>query len=175
MGTLVRLPVVALLLAFAGGCEAAPIERVPADPALTRAAVALEKPPADRARVILFNGGKYDSTGYVARAWPVRVRMNGLLIGGIGSNSAMVLEVRPGQYTFAWEELSGRPLAATIVPTTLTLTGGEVAPLQMDFENWDYKVNRRFNPGQLTAGSPQRLNPDIEIMRPTSCPPTLCL
>jgi hypothetical protein len=175
MRTLVRLPAIALLLAFVGGCEPAPLVQSPADPALARAAVNLEKPPADRARLLIFNGGKYNSSGYVPRTWPIRIKMDGVIIGGIKPNEAMIVEVRPGQYTVQWEELKGRPLAATIVPMTLTLQGAELVPLQTTFDSWDYKMTRGFNPGQLAPGSPQRVNPDIEIMRPTSCPPTVCL
>ncbi|HEY2875246.1 MAG TPA: hypothetical protein VGJ56_25185 [Reyranella sp.] len=174
--TFVCLPAVVLLLAFIGGCaHPTSVEPTPADATLTRAAVNLEKPPADRARLLLFNGGKYNDTGYVARAWAVRIKINGVIIGGVNPNEAMILEVRPGPYTIQWEELGGRPLAATIVPATFTLTGGELVPLQMDFDRWDYKVNRKFNPGQLVPGSPERLNPDIEIVRPTSCPTAICL
>jgi hypothetical protein len=174
----VLLPAIALLLATAGGCMVStpPNASVaPATTALTKAAIELQKPPTDRVYFLLFNGGKYDNTGYVARSWAVRVKMNGVFLGVIERNEAMIVEVRPGQYRFEWEEPQGRPLLGTFPTTTIDANGGELIPLQMDSEGWIYKVNRRFNPGQLGSGTPQRLNPDIEIMRPTSCPPALCL
>jgi hypothetical protein len=151
----------------------------PASPAATKAALNLEKPPADRARLIVFNGGRMDGDGvYRPRNYSIRLSVNEIRIGSMNPNDAMVFDVAPGQYTFAWEPIDGKALLQKIAPETHTLKAGELLPLQTDVDGYTLKINQGYGPKQIVTNdqsSRQQINPDIEIVQPSSCPPTICL
>lgn len=149
----------------------------PASPAATKAALNLEKPPADRARLIVFNGGRIDGA-YRPRNYSIRLSVNGVRIGTMNPNEAMVFDVAPGQYSFDWESLNGKALLEKGAPGTYTLKAGELLPLQTDFDNYVLKINQGYGPKQLVTDQPsgrQQINPDIEIVQPSTCPPAICL
>ncbi len=58
----------------------------PASPLTTKAALNLEKPPADRARLLVFNGGRIDGSGaYRPRNYSIRLSVNEVRIGSMKS------------------------------------------------------------------------------------------
>ena len=53
---------------------------------------------------------------------------------------------------------------------------GELLVLQTDFDNWVLKMGRGFRPGQTTTvAGREQVDPNVEIMRPSNCPSTVCL
>lgn len=151
----------------------------PASPVATKAALNLEKPPADRARLIVFNGGRIDGDGiYRPRNYTIRLSVNEVRIGSMNPGEAMIFDVAPGQYTFAWEPIDGKALLQKVAPATQTLTAGELLPLQTDVDGYTLKINQGYAPKQIvtnTQSSRQQINPDIEIVQPSTCPPAICL
>lgn len=176
-----------LALVALGGCLAIsgcsdPFRSLPSSPAspmATKAALNLEKPPADRARLIVFNGGRIDGSGaYRPRNYSIRLSVNEVRIGSMNPGEAMVFDVTPGQYSLAWEPLDGKALLQTVAPATQTLTGGELLPLQTDVDGYTLKIGQGYAPTQIVTDSQsgrQRINPDIEIVQPSTCPPAICL
>ena len=147
-----------------------------ASPALRDSVSNLENPPSNRARVVIFNGGNTALADYQPRAWTISIFVNDAKIGSLESRQAMVFDVAPGQYAFHWTAISGKGLANTIVPLTVTLIGGVVTPLQADSEGLTFKIKQGFSPSQLTnQGGRQQIHPNTEIVRPQFCPHTLCL
>lgn len=151
----------------------------PASPLTTKAALNLEKPPADRARLLVFNGGRIDGSGaYRPRNYSIRLSVNEVRIGSMNPGEAMVFDVAPGQYTLAWEPLDGKALLQKIAPATQTLRGGELLPLQTDVDGYTLKIGQGYAPTQIVTDPQsglQRINPDIEIVQPATCPPAICL
>jgi|SRR4029450_13786418 hypothetical protein len=167
----------AVLLLTAACSERASVVPVFASPALTKSALNLENPPSNRARVIVFNGGNTAAAEYQPRAWAVSIFVNGTKIGNLDPRQAMVFDVAPGQYSFHWTEISGKALLHKIEPLTVTLQAGAVTPLQADSAGaMTLTIKQGFGPYQLTnQGGRQQIQPNIEIVRPQFCPPTLCL
>ncbi|WP_444773183.1 hypothetical protein [Reyranella sp.] len=151
----------------------------PASPAATKAALNLEKPPADRARLIVFNGGRIDGDGnYRPRNYSIRLSVNEVRIGSMNPGQAMIFDVAPGQYSFAWEPIDGKALLQKIAPATQTLAAGELLPLQTDVDGYALKINQGYERKQIVTNAQtgrQQINPDIEIAQPTTCPPAICL
>ncbi len=60
---------------------------------------------------------------------------------------------------------------------TYTLEAEGLLPLQTDIEGYNLKIRRGFGPGQLITNESgrQQLQPNIEIVRPSNCPSTICL
>lgn len=145
----------------------------------TKAALNLEKPPADRARLIVFNGGRIDGSGaYRPRNYSIRLSVNEVRIGSMNPGEAMVFDVAPGQYTFGWEPLDGKALLQKVAPVTQTLMAGELLPLQTDVDGYTLKISQGYSPKQIVTDSQsgrQQINPDIEIVQPSTCPPAICL
>ncbi len=147
-----------------------------ASPALTKSVLNLENPPSNRARVIVFNGGNTAAADYKPRGWAVSIFVNDTKIGSLDPKQAMVFDVAPGQYSFHWTEIAGKAWLHKIEPLTVTLSAGAVTPLQADSEGMTLKINQGFGPYQLANQAGRRqIQPNIEIVRPQSCPPTLCL
>ncbi len=114
------LMVVGALL-LSSSCSDDLFRRVPpslASAALTKAAINLEKPASGRSRVIVFNGGTIEGSGYRPRAYSVEVYVDNFVIGALNPREAMVFDVAPGQYTFQWLSLGGKGLLSKIVPDT---------------------------------------------------------
>lgn len=162
-----------------GGCidySQAP-KTVPASPAATQAALKLEDPPAGRARFIVFNGARVDGE-YRPSAYPIRLFLNGARIGEMNRREAMVFDVAPGQYAVHWTSLYGKGLAERVEPGTYVARSGELLVLQADYDDWVLKMNKGFGRGQTTrdaATGREQIDPDVEIVRPSTCPSTVCL
>jgi hypothetical protein len=149
----------------------------PASPAATQAALKLENPPAGRARFIVFNGARVDGE-YRPRAYAIKLFLNGAQIGEMNRREAMVFDVAPGQYALHWTSLHGKALAERLEPGTFVVKSGELLVLQADFDDWVLKMNKGFGRGQTTRDAStgrEQIDPDVELVRPTSCPPTVCL
>lgn len=149
----------------------------PASPALSQAALKLEPPPAGRGRFIVFNGARIDGE-YRPRAYPIRLYVDGAPIGEMNRRVAMVFDVAPGQYTLHWTSIHGKALAERLEPGTFAVKSGELIVLQTDFDDYVLKMSRGFGRGQTVrdpATGHEQVNPDVEFVRSTSCPPTVCL
>lgn len=168
------LLVFSLLVASCG--EPARVTPVFADAGLTKSVLNLETPAANRARVVVFNGGNTSAADYKPRSYPVSIFVDGTKIGSLDPSQAMAFDITPGQHSFYWEELRGRALLHKVEPLTVTLNGGTLTPLQADNEGMTLKIKQGFGPYQLAnQGGRQQIQPNIEIVRPSSCPATICL
>lgn len=169
------------MLAAVQGCSGDPYQRVsatPASPALAKSALDLAKPAADAARVIAFAGGSTDSKGYHPSAMSVALFVNDIQIGVINPNEAMVFDLRPGEYRFNWRFLVPLGLFNKAETTAFVFQGGTTTALQAGTEGYSLVVREGFAPRQIIGGGgagQQRIQPDIEITRPATCPPSLCL
>jgi hypothetical protein len=92
------------LTALLAGCFGPP--PVLASSEVTQAAVALEKPPANRARVFVFTGRGPLFTGgsvpQVSHHLAADIYVNDVKIGTVNPGEAMVFDVAPGRYSFSW-------------------------------------------------------------------------
>jgi hypothetical protein len=87
----------------------------------------------------------------------------------------MVFDLSPDQYKFSWRFLVRLGLFNKVQTAAFTFQGGTVTPLQAGMEGYSLVVKEGFAPSQLVRGGQQRIQPDIEITRPATCPPSLCL
>ena len=73
---------------------------------VTQAAMTLEPPPADRARVFVFTGrGPIFSGGTKLQRYhslAADIYVNNVKIGTVNPKEAMVFDVAPGRYSFSW-------------------------------------------------------------------------
>ena len=97
-----------------------------------------------------------------------RRRLEPLLEGLIGE--AMVMDVRPGTHVFRWQEFDRRPSPlGTITPLQLNIQGGTVLFLSNN-------ITKGFAmEGGVINVDTMRVAADVKIVRPSSCPPTICL
>ncbi len=166
------------LLSACGGDPYQRVSGIPASPALAKATLELAKPTAGRARVIAFAGGSTNSSGYRPSGMSVALFVNDIQIGVINPNEAMVFDVAPGNYSFSWRFLVPLGLFNKVEVAAVTFQDGSVVPLQADMNGHSLVIKEGFAPPQLVrdgnAGK-RRIQPDIEITRPATCPPSLCL
>ena len=176
MLALARAAVCSLSVLLVASCDhPTSVKPTLASPAVTQAAIGLQPPAAGRARFLVFNSGRIDGE-YRPRVWGIRLFLNGAPIGGLNPNEAMAIDVTPGRYTLHWTELGGKALMHKLEPGTFDVRSGELLVLQTDFDNWVLKMGRGFRPGQTTTvAGREQVDPNIEIMRPSNCPPTVCL
>ncbi len=158
---------------------------------MTIAAVSFAKPPADRARVIIFSGDAWRYTGSSSYIGPhyraADIYVNDTKIGTLNGLEAMVFDVAPGQYSFRWVEYKqGAEALKTATPSLHNLNGGGLLILNTYYDSGLMVSNRyemRPGPGNYGAmtsergggGRPLRIAPDYMVVRPVSCPPSICL
>lgn len=178
---MLRLPLVAaglLLTTVLPGCSGGP-PPVLASPEVTQAAVNLEKPPMDRARVFVFTGRApmrgFLSGPMVDHSLPADIYVDNIKIGTVKPKEAMVFDVAPGRYTFTWMIYNQKAgLGEEMKPSVFELRGGTVAGLSADVAAFTFSVNQ----GVMTFlfdKDGQRLAPDVKVVRPVHCPPTICI
>lgn len=185
--------IAAPLLIAACGPPAKSVQPVQADATLTQAATLLQSPPPDRARVIIFSGDtvRYTGTGgsYVGPHYTAGdIYVNDTKIGTLNGLEAMVFDLAPGQYSFRWIEYKqGADSLAKAEPNVRNLNGGGLLLLSTWYDN-DLFVDKRYKIPQINrdvrnysfaprdGGQAQlRIAKDIMVVRPSNCPPSLCL
>ena len=162
----------ALLCLGLTGClpRAAPVL---ATPEYAQTVRALAKPPADRARLYIFSGnewGGYPVVYYRPHYISADIFIDDVKIGSINPGEAMVMDVRPGTHVFRWQEFDRRPSPlGTITPLQLNVQGGTVLFLSNN-------ITKGFAmEGGVINVDTMRVAADVKIVRPSSCPPTICL
>lgn len=185
--------IAAISLVAACGPPAKSVQPVAADAALTRAATLLQPPPADRARVIIFSGDNWRYTGagssYIAPHYKAGdIYVNDTKIGTLNGLEAMVVDLAPGQYSFRWIEYKQGPESLKRAePSVRNLNGGGLLLLSTWYDSglivdqrYQFKPvsrdARHYQTSSKDGGDkPLRIAPDIMIVRPSDCPPSLCL
>lgn len=185
----------ALVLLSACGPPAKSVQPVTADAGLMQAAIALQKPPSDRARVIIISGQTqrniatmYSSSTYIVpHDMAGNIYVNDTKIGTLNGREAMVFDVEPGAYSFRWVPFKEGPeYLNRAEPSVHNLNGGGLLVLA----NWydgglifdrRYLMHRvstdvRDQGGSSKNGDTGRLmiTPGTLIVRPSSCPSTIC-
>lgn len=180
----------ALFLLSACGPPAKSVEPVAADPALTRQAALLQSPPSDRARVIIISGETmrnittmyYSSNYIVPHDQNANIYVNGSKIGVLNAREAMVFDVAPGAYSFSWIPFKEGPeYLRRAEPSTHNLNGGGLLILSTWYDSGlivdkRYTMQRASREARAADGSAAGLaiRPGIMIVRPSSCPATIC-
>lgn len=180
-------------LIAACGPPAKSVQPVPADATLTAAATALQPPPADRARVIIFSGDNWRYAGaagaYIGPHYKAGdIYVNDTKIGTLNGLEAMVFDLAPGQYSFRWIEYKQGPESLKrSEPSIRNLNGGGLLLLSTWYDS-DLIVDKRYQMKPISrdirnyqtsskdsGGKRLGIAPDIMVVRPSECPPSLCL
>lgn len=146
---------------------------------VTRDAVNRESPPADRARVFVFAG---QAPLFSSGAGPLRshilpadIYIDGVKIGTVNPKEAMVFDIRPGRYTFTWMIYNQRVgWGEEMRPSVFNLPGGRTTTISADYYITTYFLTEGAA-ASLFDKDQRRLAPDVTVVRPVHCPPTLCL
>lgn len=169
-------PLLPVLVALSGlaACDPPRPVAVHASRAYADAALALATPPADRARIFVFNGMSQENGRWVPRSTPSDIYVGDIKIGALERMQVMIFDVVPGQYAFSWKSY-GRSYALLEkpVPSIHTLAGGTNLMLQSDLSSMRYLMSPLHGSFYLTSN--RRVSPDFEVVRPSTCPPTVCL
>jgi hypothetical protein len=165
-------PTVALV-----GCMSVPT--VPASPETAQAAANRELPPPDRARVFIAPGRQtlfFDGSGPLVRHFlPADIYVNDTKIGSVNKDEVMAFDVTPGTYTFTWNIANVKPgKGETMQPGVFQLRGGRITSLSADNITTGYFFTEGLVPGLIDKDG-RRLAPNVKVVRPALCPPTLCL
>jgi hypothetical protein len=170
----------ALLCLGAAGCErAAPVAATTEYEASVRM---VRIPPPDRARLYIFTGktttGSLLGPTYRLHLMSGDIYVDGVKIGSLNPKEAMVVDMIPGRHVLNWTYLdnqTGGPLLKS-EPLELDLRGGTTQMLGLDIGAFELTVNKGI---LITADNPGPANntipPMFKIVRPGSCPPTICL
>lgn len=189
----VALGVVSFLVA-ACGPPAKSVQPIAADPTTARSATSLQRPPADRARVIVMSGETFRYTGrgssYIApHDMPGDIYVNDTKVGTLNHSEAMVFDLAPGAYSFSWIAFkeSADTMKQRSEPSRHNLNGGGLLVLMTWYDS-GLIVEKRFQLQRASldardhqrssadaAGKHIEISPNIMIVRPSSCPPTMCL
>jgi hypothetical protein len=160
------------------GCLEGP-PPVLASPEITQAAVNLEKPPVDRARVFVFTGRApmraYMTGPMVEHSLPADIYVNNIKIGTVKPKEVMVFDVAPRRYTFTWMIYNQKAgLGEEMKPGVFDLQGGTITFLSAELAAFVFSVNQ----GAMTVlldKDQKRLAPDVKVVRAVHCPPTICI
>ena len=178
MRTGILVAAASTLTAFLAGCFGPP--PVLASSEVTQAAVALEKPPADRTRVFVFTGrGPLFSGGSVPQVshhLAADIYVNEIKIGTVNPGEAMVFDVAPGRYSFSWLPYN-RKLGWGEEKKTgvVDLPGGVIIGISAEYARTTYFMSEGVMPALLDKGDQKRLSPDVKVVRAAYCPPTICI
>jgi hypothetical protein len=141
----------------------------------------IRPPPADRARFYIFVGKtptvSLFGPAYRRHGTSGDIYIDGVKIGSVNPDDALVVDVIPGKHSLHWHYLNqtGGPLltserfeqdfqgaTAYVLFANMGVTTLEIAP---------GTVATKDNPGPANNTIP----PVFKIARPVSCPPTICL
>jgi hypothetical protein len=185
----------ALFLLSACGPPAKSVEPVAADSSLAQSATAVHRPPPDRARVIIISGQTtrtiatmYSSSTYtVLHDMAGNIYVNDTKIGTLNGREAMVFDVAPGAYSFSWIPFKEGPeYLKRAEPSVHNLNGGALLVIGTWYDS-GLIVDKRYLMHRVSTdvrdhGSSAKnadaarlaIAPGTLIVRPSSCPPTLC-
>jgi hypothetical protein len=146
---------------------------------VTQAAMTLEPPPADRARVFVFTGrGPIFSGGTKLQRYhslPADIYVNNVKIGTVNPKEAMVFDVAPGRYSFSWMIYNQKVgWGEEMRPEAFELSGGTNFGILAEYAG----STTYFVTGAVLKSLPGvqgRLAPDIKVVRAVHCPPTICI
>ena len=167
----------ALLCLGATGCErAVPVAATTEYEASVRT---VSIPPSDRARLYILTGktttGSLLGPAYRLHLTSGDIYVDGVKIGSINPKEVMVVDVIPGRHVLYWTYLNQ---SATVRNDRLELDlrGSTTQMLGTDINAFDLIINKGL---LVTADDPGPKNntvpPVFKIVRPSSCPPTICL
>jgi hypothetical protein len=167
-----------LLGGFLGACAPKPVP-VPASPDFAQAALAMERPGPDKARIYVFTGRSYVGNQFFttrrAHGMPADIFVDDTKIGTVSPREALVFDVRPGKYSFSWMIYNQkRGFLETMKPAEVNATGGETLLLSAELEGFSFE----FSTGVLTSlvdADRKRLLSDVKVTRPASCPSSICI
>jgi hypothetical protein len=147
---------------------------------VTQAAVALEKPPADRTRVFVFTGRSPLFTGgsvpQVSHHLAADIYVNDIKIGTVNPGEAMVFDVAPGRYTFSWLPYNQKVGWGQETKTSaVDLPGGAIIGISAEYVRNTFFVSEGVMASLFDKNNPKRLSPDVKIVRAVHCPPTICI
>jgi hypothetical protein len=138
-------------------------------------------PPTDRARLYIVSGktpsGSLFGPAYRLHDISGDIYVDGVKIGSLNPKEIMVADVVPGKHVLYWHYLnqSGGPLLRSD-RLELDLQGGTSQMLGTDIGTFNLTITQgslytRDNPSPATNTVPAM----FKIVRPGSCPPTICL
>ncbi len=145
---------------------------------VTQAAMTLQAPPADRARVFVLTGRGPIFTGGTKlqryHGLPADIYVNNVKIGTVNSKEAMVFDVAPGQYSFSWMIYNQKVgWGEEMRPSVVDVAGGTLVGLSADYAG---STTYFMTSAVLDNSSGQgRLAPDMKVVRAAHCPPTICI
>jgi hypothetical protein len=180
-----------LFLLSACGPPPKSVQPVVADAGLERSARSFDAPPPGRARVIIASGLTLRSVGASSALdfhyKAADIYVNDTKIGTLNALEAMVFDVAPGAYTFRWTEFGAGPEGLKrSKPSVRNLNDGGVLALSTWYDGglivdqrYEMRVISRDprdlnNPPKDASAARVALKPNIMIVQPSSCPPTLC-
>lgn len=170
----------ALLCLGSTGCmpRATPVLATPDYESSVRA---FDLPPPDRARLYIVSG-KMPSSSLFGPAYRLHgisgdIYVDGVKIGSLNPQEIMVVDMVPGKHALYWHYLnqSGGPLLKSD-RLELDLQGGTSQMLGTDIGAFNLTIAQgnlytRDNPSPASNTVPAI----FKIVRPGSCPPTICL
>jgi hypothetical protein len=176
----VVMPIVAALAmtVLLAGCWGPP--PVLASSEVTQAAINLETPPADRARVFVFTGrGPIFGSGSVPQVShniAADIYVNDVKIGTVNPKEAMVFDVAPGRYSFSWLPYNRKAgWGEETKQGVVELPGGVIIGISAERVRNTYFVSEGVMGSLFDKSDQKRLSPDIKVVRAVHCPPTICL
>lgn len=144
-----------------------------ATPEYAQMARALAKPPADRARLYIFSGnewGGYPIYSFRPHYYSADVFIDDVKIGSVNPGEVMVMDIVPGNHVFRWQEFNRTPgWMVTITPLQLNVAGGTVLFLSTNITKGAAMEGGVIDVTKVVIAR------DVRVVRPSSCPPTICL
>ena len=167
----------ALLCLGATGCErAAPVAATTEYEASVRT---VGIPPSDRVRLYIVSGktttGSLLGPAYRLHLFSGDIYADGVKIGSLNPKEIMVVDMIPGKHVLYWTYLNQ---SATVRNDRLEieLRGGTTQMLGTDIIGFDLSINKGLLITADNPGPPNNTVPPVfKIVRPSSCPPTICL
>jgi hypothetical protein len=174
------LMVLAALCLATTGCQprSAPVLASADDESAVRT---IKPPPSDRARLYFFIGrrpsGSLLGPAYVRHRTSGDIYIDGVKIGSVNPDDALVVDVIPGKHALNWEYLN--QTGAFLMKSERYEPDFQGATAYVLFANIE-AFRLEIAPGTIaTKDSPGPANntipPVFKIARPASCPPTICL
>lgn len=137
-------------------------------------------PPPDRARVYIVSGktpsGSLFGSPYRVHGISGDIYADGVKIGSLNPGEVMVVDMVPGKHVFYWHYLnqSGGPLLKSD-RLERDLPGGALLVMSTDIGMFNLMMNPSTMSTEEFVARGNTIPPDMKVVRPGSCPPTICL
>lgn len=101
---------------------------------------------------------------------------DGVKIGSLNPGEVMVVDMVPGKHVFYWHYLnqSGGPLLKSD-RLERDLPGGALLVMSTDIGMFNLMMNPSTMSTEEFVARGNTIPPDMKVVRPGSCPPTICL